>query len=191
MTDQPTPYFATPKQPRLIWNDRDKRKAAEPLPTQTVEIIQPFYSEVKADKQGQSHTQGGLDMTSDTVPDIHSFSRPDIEVRALPSGGVTVTLTRLMVDLDGCLSTQDAAKRAEIKQHITRWKTLVDYWAVDWDYNGQTLKNDWQTFRTRKSREMASQAAHTYVEGKGDKRIVVKVTDIYGNDGLKVIWVAV
>jgi hypothetical protein len=37
-----TPYYATPKQPRLIWNDRDKRKAAEPLPTQTVEIIRPF-----------------------------------------------------------------------------------------------------------------------------------------------------
>ncbi len=27
----PVPYYATPKQPRLIWNDRDKRKAAEPL----------------------------------------------------------------------------------------------------------------------------------------------------------------
>ena len=69
LTDQTTPYFTTPKQPRLIWNDRDKRKAAEPLPTQTVEIIRPFYSEVKADKQGQSHTQGGLDMASDAAPE--------------------------------------------------------------------------------------------------------------------------
>ena len=34
MTDQNTPYYSTPKKPRLIWNDRDKRKAAEPLPTQ-------------------------------------------------------------------------------------------------------------------------------------------------------------
>ena len=69
MTDQPTPYFATPKQPRLIWNNRDKRKAAEPLPTQTVEIIRPFYSEVKADKSGQSHTQGGLDMAHEVAPE--------------------------------------------------------------------------------------------------------------------------
>ena len=69
MTDQSTPYFAKPKQPRLIWNDRDKRKAAEPLPTQTVEIIRPFYSEIKEDKQGQSHAQGGLDMAHEVAPE--------------------------------------------------------------------------------------------------------------------------
>ncbi len=132
------------------------------------------------------------DARLDAAPDIHFFSPPDIEVRALPSGSsVTVTLTRLTVDLDDCLSTQDAVKRAEIKQRITDWKALVDYWAVDWDYDGQTFKNDWQTFRTRKSREIAPQAAHTYTEGKGDKRIAVKVTDIFGNDGLKVIRVTV
>ena len=60
MSDPSTPYFATPKQPRLIWNDRDKRKAAEPLPTQTVEIIRPFY---------QDKTQGGLDMAHDVAPE--------------------------------------------------------------------------------------------------------------------------
>ena len=126
------------------------------------------------------------------APDIHFFSPPDIEVRAQTSGGgVTVTLTRLTVDLDDCLSTQDAAKRAEIKKRITDWKALVDYWAVDWDYDGQTFQNHWQTFRTRKSREIAPQAAHTYSESKGDKSIAVKVTDIFGNDGLKVIRVTV
>lgn len=126
----------------------------------------------------------------DAAPDIHFFSPPDIEVRAQAAGGgVTVTLTRLTVDLDDCLSTQDAAKRAEIKKRITDWKALVDYWAVDWDYDGHTFKNDWQTFRTRKSKEIAPQAGHTYADGKGDKRIAVKVTDIFGNDGLKVIRV--
>ena len=128
----------------------------------------------------------------ESAPDIHFFSPPDIEVRAVPGGGgVTVTLTRLTVDLDDCLSTQDAAKRAEIKNRIMDWKALVDYWAVDWDYDGQTFRNDWQTFRTRKSKEIAPQAAHTYTEGHGDKRIAVKVTDIFGNDGLKVIRVTV
>ena len=132
------------------------------------------------------------DAKLDAAPDIHFFSPPDIEVRALPSGGgVTVTLTRLTVDLDDCLSTQDAAKRTEIKNRITDWKALVDYWAVDWDYDGQTFKNDWQTFRTRKSRDLAPQAAHTYPDGRGDKHIAVKVTAIFGNDGLKVIRVTV
>ena len=125
------------------------------------------------------------------APDIHFFSPPDIEIRAEPGrdGGVTVKLTRLTVDLDDCLSTQNAAKRAEIKRRITDWKALVDYWAVDWDYDGHTFRNQWQSFRTRKSKEIAPQAAYTYTDPKGDKRIAVKVTDIFGNDGLKVIRV--
>ncbi len=126
----------------------------------------------------------------EAAPEVHFFSPPDIEVRAETSaGGVTVKLTRLTVDLDDCLATQDAAKRAEIKSRITDWKALVDYWAVDWDYNGEFFRNDWQTFRTRKSKDIAPQAAHTYPESKGDKRIAVKVTDIFGNDGLKVIHI--
>ena len=96
-------------------------------------------------------------------------------------------LTRLTVDLDDCLSTQNAAKRAEIKQKLTDWKALIDYWAVDWDYNGETFRNDWQTFRTRKNRDSATQAGYDYQNAKGDKRIAVKVTDIFGNDGVKVI----
>ncbi len=52
MPESSTPFYALPKQPRLIWNGRDKRRAAEPLPTQTVEVIRPFY----ADQQ-----QGALD----------------------------------------------------------------------------------------------------------------------------------
>jgi adenine-specific DNA-methyltransferase len=127
----------------------------------------------------------------DAAPDIHFFSPPDIEVRAVPSGSsLAVTLTRLTVDLDDCLSTQDAAKRHEIKQRITDWRALVDYWAVDWDYDGHTFRNDWQTFRTRKRKEIAPQASYTYTDG-GEKRIAVKVTDIFGNDGLKVIRVTV
>lgn len=72
----------------------------------------------------------------------------------------------------------------------TDWKALVDYWAVDRDYDGQMFKNNWQTFRTRKKKGVAPQAAHTYPEATGDKRIAVKVTDIFGNDGLKVIRMA-
>lgn len=126
----------------------------------------------------------------EAAPDVHFFSPPDIEVRAeTNAGGVTVKLTRLTVDLDDCLATQDAAKRAEIKSRITDWKALVDYWAVDWDYNGEFFRNDWQSFRTRKSKDIAPQAAHTYSDAKGDKRIAVKVTDIFGNDGLKVIHI--
>ena len=133
------------------------------------------------------------DPNLEMAPDIHFFSPPDVEIRATPGsgGGVTVKLTRLTVDLDDCLSTQDAAKRAEIKRKLTDWRSLVDYWAVDWDYNGHYFVNQWQSFRTRKSKDIAPQAAHVYTEGPGEKRIAVKVTDIFGNDGVKIIRITV
>jgi hypothetical protein len=125
--------------------------------------------------------------------DVHFFSPPDVEVRVdAGGGGVTVKLVRLTVDLDDCLATQDPEKRAEIKRRITDWKSLVDYWAVDWDYRnnaaGESIfVNRWQSFRTRKSKEIATQCAHSYPGETGEKRIAVKVTDIFGNDGLKVV----
>ena len=134
------------------------------------------------------------DPTLTAAPDIHFFSPPDVEIRADVARGavsaVVVKLAGFTVDLDDCLSTQDPAKRAEIKAGISNWQALVDYWAVDWDYNGEFFRNDWQSFRTRKNRDLAMQAVHEYQKQKGDKRIAVKVTDIFGNDGLKVIRVS-
>ncbi len=120
---------------------------------------------------------------------------PDIEVRAETSphgkegATVTVKLTRLTIDLEDCLSTQNADKRAAIIAQLTDWRALIDYWAVDWDYNGECFRNDWQTFRTRKNKDIAVQAAHDYAGASGDRHIAVKVTDIFGNDGLKVICI--
>jgi DNA modification methylase len=129
----------------------------------------------------------------DDAPEIHFFSPPDVEVGVSVAGdSATVKLLRLTVDLEDCLSTQDPAKRAEIKRRITDWRALIDYWAVDWDYReGEPFQNDWQSFRTRKNPEIAMQAAHSYGNDRGEKRIAVKVTDIFGNDGLKVARVVI
>lgn len=133
------------------------------------------------------------DPTLESAPDVHFFSPPDVEVGVAVSGdGVTVKLVRLTVDLDDCLQTQGAAKREEITRRITDWRALVDYWAVDWDYHPEgPFQNDWQSFRTRKQREIAMQAAHNYGAERGEKLVAVKVTDVFGNDGLKVARVVV
>ena len=92
-----------------------------------------------------------------------------------------------MGSLEDSLQSQNPKRRAEIKKAITDWKALVDYWAVDWEYNGQYFRNDWQTFRTRKNKGIALQAARSYeTEATGSRIIAVKVTDIFGNDGLRV-----
>ncbi|MBF6589097.1 MAG: site-specific DNA-methyltransferase [Ktedonobacterales bacterium] len=128
------------------------------------------------------------------APEIHFFTPPDVEIAVIPQpGSVTVKLTRLTIDLDDCLSTQDERKRAQIKAKIADWTALADYWAVDWDWReDQPFQNRWQTFRTRKQRDLTMQVSHTYADtDRGEKRIAVKVTDIFGNDGLKVIRVRI
>lgn len=133
------------------------------------------------------------DAALEPAPDIHFFSPPDVEVAVAVAGdGVTVKLVRLTVDLEDCLQTQDPVKRVEIMRRITDWRSLVDYWAVDWDYHPEgPFQNDWQSFRTRKHKEIAMQAAHNYGTERGEKRVAVKVTDVFGNDGLKVARVVV
>ncbi|MDP9364526.1 MAG: site-specific DNA-methyltransferase [Chloroflexota bacterium] len=133
------------------------------------------------------------DAALEPAPDVHFFSPPDVEVQVAVAGdAVTVKLVRLTVDLDDCLQTQDPAKREEIKKRITDWRALVDYWAVDWDYHPEgPFQNDWQSFRTRKQKEIAMQAAHNYGSAQGEKLVAVKVTDVFGNDGLKVARVVV
>jgi adenine-specific DNA-methyltransferase len=96
------------------------------------------------------------------------------------------------------------------------WTDWIDYWAVDFDYASrpETLletveqpdgsikhvpqwtgryifENEWQSFRTRKSRALElTSAAHSYPT-PGRKQIAVKVIDIFGNDTTKVIGVEV
>lgn len=40
---------------------------------------------------------------------------------------------------------------AEISEKIKDSTDLIDYWAVDWDYKGDTFHNQWQDYRTKKS----------------------------------------
>lgn len=128
----------------------------------------------------------------DPAPEIHFFSPPDIEVQfSIQPGSISLKLARLTIDLDDCLSTQDPEKRAKIRAAIKDWTSLVDYWAVDWDWEeGKPFENRWQSFRTRKERELTHQVSHTYTT-RGEKRIAIKVTDIFGNDGLKVVRVVI
>ncbi len=151
-------------------------------------IPQAALEEVR--KRLQRKTKGAVEEDAGDSG-LHFFSPPEFEVRITPTEtgkSVTVELTRVnMGSLEDSLQSQNPKRRAEIKKAITDWKALVDYWAVDWEYNGQFFRNDWQTFRTRKNKNIALQAARSYeTEATGSRSIAVKVTDIFGNDGLRV-----
>jgi adenine-specific DNA-methyltransferase len=95
---------------------------------------------------------------------------------------VTLTLTDFTIPPDDV--------PAEVQQAITHWSQWLDYWAVDWDNRGDAFHNEWQTYRTRKNRDLLRAATHPYDE-PGEYAVVVKVIDILGNDTTKTLKVVV
>lgn len=88
----------------------------------------------------------------------------------------------------------------EVKDKIKKFSDYIDYWAVDWDYRGDTFHNGWQSFRTRKEPKLETSASYAYgstdknVRGPSrdaKKKILVKVVDIFGNDTTKMIEVKI
>lgn len=113
--------------------------------------------------------------------DIHFFELAALSTHAgIHKRNVTLKLTDFVIPPD---DVPEDARRA-----VKHWSQWIDYWSVDWDNNGDTFHNEWQTYRTRSDRNLALETVHSY-EHPGEYRIVVKVIDILGNDTTKTISV--
>ncbi len=92
-----------------------------------------------------------------------------------------------------------------------KWSDWIDYWAVDFDFASRKeiikkindkdeeyeewtgdyiFDNEWQSFRTKKNRELELTSASKEV-GRGKYKVAIKVVDIFGNDTTHVIEVEV
>ena len=87
-----------------------------------------------------------------------------------------------------------------------KWSDWIDYWAVDYNFADRKeiikevedgkekevwtgdyiFDNEWQTFRTKKNRNLELCSAPKELQ-KGDYKVAVKVVDIFGNDTTRVI----
>jgi adenine-specific DNA-methyltransferase len=79
---------------------------------------------------------------------------------------------------------------SEIADSVRDSRELIDYWAIDWDYKGDTFHNQWQSFRKKKEPRVEYEAKHRY-EQAGEYSIMVKVIDVFGTDTNKMIKVRV
>ncbi|MDE2344444.1 MAG: site-specific DNA-methyltransferase [Betaproteobacteria bacterium] len=119
-------------------------------------------------------------------------------------------LLKLSKDRNGVI------ERTVLTRHWTDW---VDYWAVDFDYEqrkeiikvaldgsgqdgqpvqfeerwtgGYIFENEWQSFRTRRNRELELRTAEHRYECPGRYTVAVKVIDIFGNDTMTLLPVSV
>ncbi len=91
-----------------------------------------------------------------------------------------------------------------------KWSDWIDYWAVDYNFadRKEVIKvleddkekevwtgdyifdNEWQSFRTKKNRNLEFKSAPKELP-KGEYKIAVKVVDIFGNDTTRVIDVKI
>jgi adenine specific DNA methylase Mod len=78
----------------------------------------------------------------------------------------------------------------EVRTAIKHWSQWIDYWAVDWDYKGDTFHNQWQSYRTRKEPGIETKTSHVY-DDAGRYTVVAKVIDILGNDTTKTLVIEV
>jgi hypothetical protein len=125
------------------------------------------------------------------VMDKRAVAQGDIQFFELAALAVAVKVKRLQAQLtltDFVIPPDDVPE--EVRLAVTHWSQWIDYWAVDWDHQGDTFHNQWQTFRTRKDPKLALSATYTYAEA-GEYRVVVKVIDILGNDTTKTVEVKI
>ena len=81
------------------------------------------------------------------------------------------------------IPVKDESKRPEIEKMLHKnFANLIDYWTVDWDYDGEVFRSKWQAIKDRKSSEPVPINADTTLK-KGKKyTIAVRVVDVFGND---------
>lgn len=113
------------------------------------------------------------------------ISSPAVKEAADGKSQISISLERyVLMDIPvSHISTKGQSDyTALMKLAKDNFAVLIDYWAVDWDYDGFTFKSQWQAFRGngRRARTVPVKATET-LEKKG-RTIAVRVVDIFGND---------
>jgi adenine-specific DNA-methyltransferase len=86
----------------------------------------------------------------------------------------------------------DEAREQLLKMVKDNFAVLIDYWAVDWNYDGFTFKSQWQDLRGsgRKAKLVSTKTSHAY-EKPSKYTIAIRVVDIFGNDATGTLEVTI
>lgn len=148
-------------------NETAKQRAAEAGIDLRFHIIPREVLEKKAGEQG----------------DIQLFELAALSVEHKVRG------RELKLDLTNFIVPPDCVP-PDIRTKIIKWESWIDYWAVDFDFKGDTFHNQWQNYRTRKDKTLQKRATHIYQQ-PGKYAVQVKVIDIFGNDTTRNLKVCV
>ena len=144
-------------------------------------------------KQGVKNPGNVSDM-----PNIVFFAPLTVEInKVVDDKEIMIELAGLEVDADSFLDGQKPDRRKELEKWLEKensWQSFVDFWAIDWNYENlkgnfkePIFENEWQSFKKRKGKKITEdlvfKAFHTYKQ-TGEYIVAIKVTDVFGNDGI-------
>ena len=114
--------------------------------------------------------------------------KPVIQSQKGGKKNVTVGIDRYVV-FDYPIENQ---KHENEIQELVKEKpfSLIDYWAVDWDYDGITFKSAWQAMH-RMGRNILTMPNHTSKDLDDGKfyNVAIRIVDIFGNDASSTVGV--
>ncbi|MFC1632917.1 site-specific DNA-methyltransferase [Patescibacteria group bacterium] len=133
----------------------------------------------------------------------------DVDTDKLRPGG-----NKVVIDNGQVIKISKDKKNNLVDREVLtkKWSDWIDYWSVDFDYESKKeiirsvdpktkkekeewtgdyiFENEWQSFRTKKDRDLEFMSAAREVT-PGKRKIAIKVVDIFGNDTTKVIEITV
>lgn len=76
------------------------------------------------------------------------------------------------------------AQQVELRKAIKdNFAALIDYWAIDWNYDGKTFRSTWQAIRGNgKQAGTVVTVAESPELPAGKRAIAVRLVDVFGND---------
>jgi adenine-specific DNA-methyltransferase len=107
---------------------------------------------------------------------------PKVTDRGAGEHNVVVAIERYVLSE---VPVEDEKDRVELQKLSAGngFAALIDYWAVDWDYDGKTFRSRWQDFRSdEKNGGPITTRANTMLTESRRFDIAVRVVDVFGND---------
>lgn len=138
----------------------------------------------------------GVEVTAaEVVADEKSpSSRPILRLTRPEVIRINDSLEQITIGLEG-YAPPEPTEKPRSRRAKANWEALldrarqdfsilIDYWAVDWNYDGSCFHSQWQAWKGyNKNETVPLQAAATLPPG-GPRTIAVQVVDIFGNEVL-------
>jgi hypothetical protein len=143
----------------------------------------------------QQAAQAGVNLRFVTIPrevlEKKAVEQGDIQFFELAALSLAHKINKrtLTLELNNFITPREYVPQ-DIAEKIKDWKSWIDYWAVDFDFQGDAFHNQWQSYRTRKDKKITTETKHTY-EQPGAYTVQVKVIDILGNDTTRTLRVEI